>query len=218
MILADAPRRRLLGVSLLAYGLAGIVVIGVAGVVVGGAVAQLGEASAGIGRQRADLVATLRQTSLTLRDAAAGMGDVGTSLASAHAATDHAAGLARSLNGTLGGLSSAMGIQILGTTPLQGLAGGFATAADQAGQLATDLDQVSGAMATDSGDLATTRQDLATLADRFDTLTASVEGMDITGDSPAVLVELAFAALLLWLAVPAVASVVIGSALLRSMP
>jgi len=151
MVVLTARRRRYLGLGLLAYGLAGLLVLAVAGAVIGGTIQQLSVAGAPVGEQRDALrdalVDTLRATSLTMRNASSGVGNVGESLTAAHTSADHAAGLARSMGDTLRGLSEAMNVQIFGTQPLAGLASGFGNAAGQSEELAPDLDAVGTALA-----------------------------------------------------------------------
>jgi hypothetical protein len=216
MRLTRRDRRRTLGAALLAYGLAGLLVLAVAAVVIGSAVDQLAFAGGRIEDQRQALLTTLRSTSATMRDASTGLGRVGGSLDAARTSADHAAALARSLGGTLHDLGAAMHIQILGTQPLAGLAAGFDTAASQSDQLAGDLADVTSALARNSSDLETSRRDLATLGDRVDLLAASVEIAPFGAGQQPVIVELVFLGLLLWLALPAAASIAVGTALIRT--
>jgi hypothetical protein len=210
-------RRRYLGLGLLAYGLAGLLLLAVAGAVIGGTIQQLSVAGATVGEQRDALVDTLRATSLTMRNASSGVGNVGESLTAAHTSADHAAGLARSMGNTLRGLSAAMNVQIFGTRPLAGLASGFDNAAGQSEELAADLDAVGTALAQNTTDLETSRKDLAALSQRVDLLVASVETTPFGAGQEPFIAELVFVALLVWLAVPAVASVALGVALLRTV-
>jgi hypothetical protein len=209
-------RRRYLGLGLLAYGLTGLLLLAVVGAVIGGTIQQLSVAGATVGEQRDALLVTLRATSLTMRNASTGVGNVGASLTAAHASADHAAGLARSMGNTLSGLSAAMNIQIFGTRPLAGLASGFDNAAGQSEELAGDLDAVGTALARNTTDLETSRKDLAALSGRVDLLVAAVETTPFGVGQEPFIAELVFVALLVWLAVPAAASVAVGAALLRT--
>jgi hypothetical protein len=211
-------RRRYLGLGLVAYGVAGLLLLAVAGAVIGGTIQQLSVAGATVGEQRDALVSTLRATSLTMRNASSGVGHVGQSLADAHASADHAAGLARSMGGTLRGLSGAMNVQIFGTQPLAGLVSGFDNAAGQSDQLAGDLDALGAALTQNTADLETSRQDLAALSERVDLLVASVETISFGGGQEPFIAEIVFVALLIWLAVPAAASIALGLAMLRAVP
>jgi hypothetical protein len=210
-------RRRYLGLGLLAYGLAGLLLLAVAGAVIGGTIQQLSVVGATVGEQREALVDTLRATSLTMRNASSGVGSVGESLTAAHTSADHAAGLARSMGNTLRGLSAAMNVQIFGAQPLAGLASGFDNAAGQSEELAADLDAVGTALAQNTTDLETSRKDLAALSQRVDLLVASVETTPFGVGQEPFIAELVFVALLIWLAVPAVASIALGVALLRTV-
>jgi hypothetical protein len=216
VIALTARRRRYLGLGLLAYGLAGVLLLAVAGAVIGGAIQQLSVAGATVGEQRDALLGTLRATSLTMRNASSGVGNVGESLTAAHTSADHAAGLARSMGNTLRGLSAAMNVQIFGTQPLAGLTSGFDNAAGQSEELAGDLDAVATALAQNTTDLETSRKDLAALSDRVDLLVAAVETTPFGVAQEPFIAELVFVALLIWLAVPALASIAVGVALLRN--
>lgn len=217
MLAVTARRRRHLGLGLLAYGLAGLLLLAVAGAVIGGTVHQLNVAGKTVGEQRDALLATLRATSLTMRNASAGVGNVGHSLTAAHASADHAAGLARSMGNTLRGLSSAMNVQIFGTQPLAGLASGFDNAGGQSDELAGDLDALGTALAQNTTDLEMSRQDLAALSERVDLLVAAVETTPFGVGQEPFIVELVFVGLLVWLAVPAAGSIAVGAALLRTV-
>jgi len=210
-----ASRRRVLGVALLTYGVTGLLVLALAAVVIGSAVDQLAVVGGRVEAQREALLETLRSTSATMRNASVGVGNVGQSLAAARTSADHAAALARSLGGTLHDLGSAMHLQILGTQPLAGLAAGFDTAASQSDQLAGDLTEVTSALARNSSDLDTSRQDLAALGANVDLLAESVETAPFGAGQDPLIVEVVFLALVLWLALPAAASIAVGTALLR---
>jgi len=212
-----ARRRRYLGLGLLAYGLAGLLLLAVAGAVIGGAMDQLIAVGGRVGEQRDALLDTLRATSQTMRNASSGVGNVGESLDAARESADHAAGLARSLGTTLHDLAAAMSVQIFGTQPLAGLASGFDRAAGQSDELAGDLDQVAAALGRSASDLETSRQDLAVLSERVDVLVASVETVPFgVGQDPSI-VKLVLTGLLVWLALPAFGSIGLGVALMRSV-
>jgi prophage DNA circulation protein len=217
MLVLTVGRRRYIGLALVAYGLAGLLLLAVAGAVIGGTNQQLSVVGATVGEQRDALVGTLRATSLAMRNASSGVGNVGQSLTAAHASADHAAGLARSLGTTLHGLSAAMGVQIFGTQPLAALASGFDNAAGQSDELAADLDNVGSALTQNTTDLETSRKDLAALSDRVDLLAVSVATTPFGVSQEPGIVELVLIALLIWLAVPAVASIAVGVALLRTV-
>jgi len=212
--------RRLVGTGLIAYGLAGLVLIAAAGVLVGGAIATLADVSGRVSQQRDALVATLRATSQTVDDAGTGIGGVGASLTMAKSSAEHATGLAGSLGQTLRELSSAMHVQIFGTEPLAGLSAGFDQAAAQADALATDLQGVSAALGANTTDLETSRRNLVTLGESLDRLVEAVDATPLgdttlPGGVPPMLLEAAFIGLLVWLAIPALAALALGIGLLR---
>lgn len=211
-------RRQLVGAALVAYGVLGLLFLGAGAALIGGALEELDALSRRVGEQRDALVLTVRATSLTVRDAASGLGNVGTSLDAARRSTSDAAILSRSLAGTLAGLSAAMDLEILGARPLEGLAAGFEAASRQSGELASDLDNVGTALTQNASDLETSRADLVELGGRLDRLAGSLEAMPLGDAGPAVAVRIAFLGLLAWLAVPALASVFAGLRLLFPPP
>jgi hypothetical protein len=217
MLALNVRRRRYVGLGLLAYGLAGLLLLAVAGAVIGGTIQQLSVAGGTVGEQRDALLDTLRATSVTMRNASSGVGNVGESLTAAHTSAVHAGVLARSMGNTLRGLSAAMNVQIFGTQPLAGLTSGFDNAAGQSEELATDLDAVGTALAQNTTDLETSRKDLAALSERVDLLVSAIEATPFGVGQEPFIAELVFVALLIWLAVPAVASIALGVALLRAM-
>jgi len=204
------------GLALVGYGLAGLLVLAGAGVVVGGAIDQLIVVGGRVAEQRDALMDTLRATSQTMRNASSGVGNVGESLGAARASADQAAGLARSLGTTLHDLAAAMSVQIFGTQPLAGLASGFDSAAGQSDELAGDLDQVAAALGRNASDLETSRQDLAVLSERVDVLVASVETAPFDAGQDPSIVKLVLIGLLVWLALPAFGSIGLGVRLMRS--
>jgi hypothetical protein len=83
--------------------------------------------------------------------------------------------------------------------------------------LAGDLDALGTALTQNTADLETSRQDLAALSERVDLLVASVETIPFSGGQEPFIAEVVFVALLIWLAVPAAASIAVGLALLRAV-
>jgi hypothetical protein len=211
--------RRLVGSALIVYGVAGLLLIGSAGMLVGSTIATIADVSNRVTEQRDALVATLRATSQTVDDAGTGIGGVGASLTMAKTSAEHATGLAGSLGQTLRELSSAMHIQIFGTEPLAGLSAGFDQAAAQSDALATDLRGVSAALGANTADLETSRRNLVTLGASLDRLVEAVDatplGASLSTGVPPVVLEAAFVGLLVWLAVPALGALALGIGLLR---
>lgn len=197
-------RRRTVGWALVAYGIAGVVLLVV------GAIAGM-DAAARIERTAAVAGGTLSAAARATRAAADSFTSIDGSLSDAQASADTAAALSRDASATLDSLAAAMGISIFGSQPLAPLAGEFSTSADQAARLADTLDSVSGSMSE-------TRSDVATIGVELDVLSDRLEGLEgATGPGGGVPPLRLFIGLLLaWLALPAVGAVVAGTLLLRS--
>ncbi|HUF06270.1 MAG TPA: hypothetical protein VMP86_02650 [Candidatus Binatia bacterium] len=189
--------------ALIAYGLLGIALL-VSGALYGlemaGRVERLATAADG----------TLAAAARSIRAAADSFASVDDSLSESEASADEAAALAREASGTLDSLSIAMRISVLGAQPLLPLADEFATSADQAAELAETLDAV-------GASLGGTRTDVAIIGVELDTLSRELEALRGSGGTDAGSPPLRlFAALLLsWLAIPAIAALLIGLVLLR---
>jgi hypothetical protein len=199
-------RRRTLGGVLIAYGALGLVVLALA---VGIGLGLAGRVEGLMARADDTLVAAARAT----RTAADSFTSVDGSLADAEASADSAATLAREASGTLGGLAIAMELQFLGAQPLLPLADGFQRSRDQASELAETLDTV-------AGSLSDTRIDVTEIGLELDTLAVEMEALRDAGGEPGATppLRLFVSLLLVWLAIPAVAAIVAGLALLRRPP
>lgn len=195
--------RRLLGWALILYGLAGLALVlgsAVIGLDVATRVEQLTAAASG----------TLDAAARSTEAASDAFVNVDGSLAESQASADGAAELAREASVTLGSLSQAMELSVLGAQPLLPLAGEFAASAEQASALAETLDRV-------ASSLEDTRADVSGIGLELDLLGSELEVLqESTGtgaDPPPIR---AFILLLLaWLLVPAAGGVLGGLAVLR---
>ena len=189
--------------ALIAYGLLGIALL------VSGALYGL-EMAGRIERLATAADGTLAAAARSTRAASDSFASVDASLSESEASADEAAALAREASGTLDSLSIAMRISVLGAQPLLPLADEFATSADQAAELAETLDAV-------GGSLGGTRTDVAVIGVELDTLSRELDALRGSGEADAGPPPLRlFVALLLgWLAIPAVAALLIGLVLLR---
>lgn len=194
--------RRRLGLGLLAYGVLGAAML-VAGTLIGLDVADRVE------RLTGDVDTTLTAASRATRAAADSFDGIDDSLADAGSSSEAAAALARRTEVTLDALAQTMQLSIFGAQPLLPLAGDFEESADLAAELAATLDGVQESLADTRTDVATIGVELTTLADELEVLG------DRTALGAAPPMRLFVGLLLAWLAVPVVASVVAGIALLR---
>lgn len=195
--------RRGLAWLLVIYGVLGMALV------VGGAVIGL-DLAGRIERTAAVASGTLSAAASATRAAADSFASVDASLSDAQASADGGAALARDASGTLDALALAMNVSILGSRPLQPLAGEFATSADQAEQLAATLDSVSGSMSDTRIDVAAIGVELDILGDQLEELQGS---SGVADDAPPL--RLFVGLLLAWLAIPAVGAFLFGLVLMR---
>jgi hypothetical protein len=195
--------RRTLGRGLIAYAIVGLALI------VSGAVVGLDTASR-IERLATEADGAISAAARATEAAADSFTNVDASLAEAQDSAAAASVLARDASGTLRALAVAMELSILGAQPLLPLANEFATSADQANELATTLGSV-------GSSLGETRTDVARISAELDLLSRELASLQVSsgGGAPPPL-RLFVALLLAWIALPAVGSLIAGTALLRT--
>jgi len=195
--------RRLLGWSLLLYGIVGLALV------VGGAVVGL-DVAARVERLATTAGGTLAAAARSTEAAADAFTNVDASLAESQESAEGAAELSREASATLDSLSRAMQLSLFGAQPLLPLAGEFAASADQALALAETLDRV-------AASLNATRSDVSGIGVELDLLGSELavlqESTGSGGDAPPVRPFVLM--LLAWLLVPAVGGVIGGLAVLR---
>ena len=196
--------RRALGWAAIAYGIAGL------GLVIIGALGGL-EMAARVENLAVRADSTLASAQRATEATADSFSGVDQSLAEGESSADSAAALARDASATLDSLALAMSLQILGTRPLQPLAGEFAASADQAAALAEELDGV-------GSSLSDTRADMARIGAELDQLAVELGALrdassDGGGGAPPL--RLFVTLMLIWLGLQAVAATIGGLALLR---
>lgn len=195
--------RRLLGWSLVLYGLLGL------GIVLGGAVVGL-DVAARVERLASAAGGTLDAAARSTEAAADAFTNVDASLAESQVSAAGAADLALEASGTLDSLSSAMELSVFGAQPLLPLASEFAASADQAASLAETLDSVAASLDETRGDVSGIGVELDRLASQLAVLQESTgSGGSAPPIRPFVILLLA------WLLVPAVGGVIGGLAVLR---
>lgn len=197
--------RRVLAWVLVLYGIAGLALT-----VTGAAIGL--DAATRLERLASDADGTLVAAAEATRAAAESFTNVDASLADAQESASAASSLALDASGTLRSLALAMQLNILGTRPLQPLAAEFETSAEQADALAETLGSVGGSLGDTRTDLILVGAELDTLGDRIERL----RGTDETSAAPSL--RLFVILLVIWLVLPAVASLVTGLAMLRRPP
>jgi hypothetical protein len=196
---------RTLGIALLAYGVAGMVLIGLA-LVIGGP---------SIGRAER-LAGSVNQTVVAATDAAeaaaTAFSGFDASLGDAEAATRDAAQLSRDASATLEAMAVTMSLSIFGAQPLLPLADDFQVSADQLGALGGDLDRIGSALVESRDDVAEVGIELQVLADELRQLSGELSRQLDTGSPPLTPLFYGFVA---WQLMPALGAVAAGIWLLR---
>ena len=208
--------RRIVGVLLVAYGAAGIVIVGGGALLVANAVPRLDGIAQTLDTQRGVLVRSLDATATFLADAQTGTANVDTSLASTVDSLRQVTTVTRAMGVAMGGLASASTISILGSQPFGGLSGTFSDVAAQTDAMATKLDSTADALATNRADLARMHGDIGTIRTEIDSLRqeladAAIGGADLDAATHALeTTRLVLLGLLVWLALQGVIAVVAG--------
>lgn len=204
---------RAIAIGLIVYGIVGIAIIVAAMLVTVSVFARLEALSESV-------APPLRATARTIGDASGAFGRFAISLAEAQQSTDDAAQLAQDAAVTLSGVADAMSISIFGAQPLLPAAQGLRDVSGQLDGLGTDLAEVSDSLGNNISDVQRTGDNLRDVRAEMDTLLATfgASGGDETGTTGTTggrFASLALYGLLLWLAIPAIASLFAGVALLR---
>lgn len=210
-----ASRRRL-GRGLVAFGGIGLALLLATAVLAMVTLGSIGDAATGLERQRTDLVRMLEPAATSIRDAATSATHAGTSLTASAKAAQDGASLTTQLATSMEQLNSLSNLDILGQRPFAGIGSSFGELAARSRTLSASLTTTADALGADIADTAAVGRDLNRLADQLDQLRSSAGA---TGPSAAstgfAWLPILLLALLLWLAVPAVASLWIGLRLLR---
>lgn len=192
---------RAAGIGLTAYGLIGIVLIAVT-LLVGGA--ALGR----VERLTGSLNGTLTAAATTARSSVKALGNLQEGVATSSTAAHDASGLVDQASATSAQLGAAMTLSILGAQPLLPMAASFNDLSTQLHGLSGDLRSIGSALDTSASDLEGLQLDMERLTTRLESLDTS-SGI-VTGGN----LRLALLALLTWLAIPALGSLLLGIALL----
>lgn len=151
-----------------------------------------------------------------LESAAGTAANAGSSLAETRDAAAQASELMTRLASSFEDLASLGNFQILGARPFESISGEFAQVAEQSRTVSVDLAQAATAMDRNIDDSALVAAELRVLSGQLGELEASLGGSEgeAPGPSDASLpvnaARFVLVGLLLWLAVPAIASISIG--------
>jgi hypothetical protein len=203
---------RLLGSALIAYGLAGTILLAMLATSIATPLDEVDRLTTSVGEQRDAALEALDEAIATARQTAVAVRNVDASLVQARTATDRAAGLSTGVAQSMRGIATALAIDLFGVQPLIGLVPSFEASAVNLDLLATDLLAIGQA-------LESTRTDTQTIAGGMDDLAASIERLrtsvaaspDLSQTSGALEpLRLGLLALMAWLLVAAIGCVVAG--------
>ena len=222
---ARAVRRRRIGLGLIAFGVSGLVLIGAAGALVLASLGAVDDAATGFEAQRTKILAMLGPASDALEGAASSASNAGASIAETRDAATQAAELMNRLATSFESLASLGEFEVFGTRPFASLSGQFTDVATQSRTLSTDLTDAAASMATNVTDSQAVAANLRVLAGQLHELETSLganAGGGVPDASSASLpidaARFVLVGLLLWLAIPAVASVWLGWRWSRAAP
>jgi hypothetical protein len=187
------------GLGLVLFGAIGVVLIAIVAFVLEDAYRQLELVDTGAG--------PLAQATSAIGDAANAFSGFGTSIGQAERSATSAATTSRNASDTAMRLADAMSLSFFGAQPFLPLAQGFRQQATDLTAMAGDLDRLAAALHQNQTDIATLHADLADLHARLGT-----SGVPL----PLGMLRVLSGLLLLWLSVPAFASLAFGTWLLRA--
>jgi hypothetical protein len=198
---------RAFGIGLTAYGLVGILLLAVTFLAAGSAVDH-------IERLSGSLSATLDAAASTARSSTTALSDLQTGVSQGATGARDAGDLAGQASTTSAQLATAMGISIFGSQPFLPMATSFQQLAAQLDSLSTNLDTIGAALDTSGRDLDDVQAQMSGLATRLEAVTLPGGAAGIVGAGG---LRLTVLALLIWLAIPAIGSLLVGLALLAAI-
>lgn len=203
---------RLFGTALIAYGVSGLVLLGVVGIALAAPIKELDSITGSVEEQRTAALDSLERASETIDRTADAVRGMDLSLAEAKAATDRSSGIALGVATSMNQLADSMTLTIFGIQPLIGLQPGFASSAAQLNLLAADLVTIGAALESNREDALTVARSLGELSSSLERLTAAVRAgphLELAAASVDT-VRVGVLALLAWLAVLALGSIGAG--------
>jgi len=210
--------RRGVGAGLTAYGLAGLV----AGIMVVAATLAVGSglqpAMESIDRQRDAIVASVEHSAVALDQVAALADDAAVGAGQAADIASTSADVSRRLADTLSRLADTFGsFGILGNQPFAPLAADATQVAAQLRGIATDLDALGISIGGVARQIPALSAEVRALSDDLDTVATELAAFEVSADAAAAFrwLMVGMVALVAWLLVPAVVSLVAGIRLLR---
>jgi hypothetical protein len=195
------------GIGLTAYGLVGIVLLAVTFLAAGSGIDR-------VERLTANLSGTLDLAATSARSSATALTDLESGIQQGASGARDASRLADQASVTSQQLAAAMSLSIFGTQPLLPMATSFQQLGTQLDSLSTNLDGIGTALDTSGRDLDDVQTQVSLLATKLESITGGNGAAAIIGGGG---LRLTFMALLLWLAIPALGSLLVGIALLMAL-
>ncbi len=199
-----------LGNALLAYGIAGLVVLAVLGAAVGFAATRLQGVLGTFETERDRLVVLLDDTSAALDTAGLAMDHAGTSLGDTGSALGDAATLAQTVSAGARNLVDITNLSILGQQPFARFADSLNGVAGDTDRLATSLASSSASIASSTADLSALGTRIRAIGDEVGLIRGDLSDMDLDSGGWLPVAALGVVALLIWLAIPALAAIWLG--------
>ncbi|HVM31259.1 MAG TPA: hypothetical protein VM305_10895 [Candidatus Limnocylindrales bacterium] len=203
---------RLIGTALIAYGLAGVVLLGAIGLQVARPLDDITAIGASLTGQRDAAVESLERATETIDRTASSVRNIETSLLEAQEATQRAATLSRGMSLTMFGLAEQMQLTVFGVQPLISLYPGFEQSGQQLELMAEDVEQIAEALESNRDDTVAVADGLRDLGGSIGRLRQAVaDGPDVSDAAATVApIQLGLLALIGWLLVGAIASILAG--------
>jgi hypothetical protein len=216
-VVARSRRHSALAVGLIAYGLVGLVILVVVASGILRGLSRVEALSVSFEQQRRDLTQALTTASTTIRSTGITVSGIDQSLSQAQLAVTNAATLSADVSLTMGQLAASLNVDIFGSQPFVGVAGGFTQASEELLTLSNQLSLTSNALATNAADARIIGRDLLLLESSVEAVRDGLKAAPdtaVTGTDIGSL-RMVLGALLAWLAVQAIAAVFLGMWLLR---
>jgi hypothetical protein len=199
----DPVDRRRAGVALTIYGAVGLALLALAMAFVLGAF-DGGNGPLGLDAQRRGLSDLLDASSVAVRDAEAAARDADAAMSSTASAAGDGSRFVGDLGVTLHTLAVSLRLSILGSQPFAGPADDFERVSAQAAGVAADLDAAAASIRLGSQDMASLANDLAGMRANIEQVKSNLGAIDVGRW------RWVAAAIVAWLAIPAVLSLWLG--------
>jgi methyl-accepting chemotaxis protein len=206
---------RLIGTGLIAYGLVGTILLGVIGIEVARPLDHLNAIGASLSDQRDAALESLERAAETIGQTADSVRNIDGSLVEAQQATQRASTISRGISLTMFNMAEQMQLTVFGVQPLITLYPGFEASGQQLELMAEDVERIAEALEANREDTVAIAAGLDELGASIERLTEAVAGGPELPDAAATIapIQLGLLALIGWLLVAAIGSILAGMAL-----